>query len=105
MAVVIPFPGVDPAKIRPRPTCLADLPEGAKALVVIPERRGFAVVVRPCRTASENFERRSFASAVSALQFARNLAIREPRRFQLIIDETGRRSLDDVMGTGPGDAA
>ena len=98
---VIPFPGIDPAKIRPRPTCVADLPEGAKALVVIAHRGGFTVVIRPASTSAEHFARKSFASAKSAFEFARRTAANAPRRFQLILDETGRRSLEDLLGPGP----
>lgn len=100
-AIILPFPGVDPTKIRPRPTCIADLPKGAKALVVIAHRGGFTVVIRPAVTQAEHFARQSFASARSAFEFARRTAANAPRRFQLILDETGRRSLDEILGLGP----
>jgi hypothetical protein len=101
MGAVIPFPGVDPAKIKPRPTCIEDLPKGAKALVVIAHRGGFTVVIRPASTRAEHFARQSFPNAKSAFQFARRTLANAPRRFQLILDETGRRSLEDILGPGP----
>lgn len=100
-AAILCFPGIDPTKIKPRPTCVEDLPKGAKALVVIAHRGGFTVVIRPAVTQAEHFARQSFPSATAAFQFARRTAANAPRRFQLILDETGRRSLDDILGPGP----
>lgn len=98
-ATIIPFPGVDTANIRPRPTCVADLPEGTRALVAIIADQGrFAVVIRPALTTDERRARKTFRTAREALQFARDTAISAPRRFPLILDETGRQPLDHILG-------
>lgn len=94
MSRVIDFPGV--TRTAPaRPTCLADLPEGAKALAIVAERNRFAVVMRPALTATERAVRRPFNTPVEARQFARRMSIAFPLLYRLIIDETAP---EDVGG-------
>jgi hypothetical protein len=100
MGTVIPFPGVSPAEIRPRPTCMDDLRPGARALVVVPAQRGFDVVMRPALNANERAVRQSFATAREALVFARRTSASFPRLYQLVLDESGVRSLDALLGPG-----
>jgi hypothetical protein len=102
-ATVVPFPGVDPSTIRPRPTSILDLPPGAKALVVTAEQDRFAVVMRPTTTDRESRVRQVFDTRREALHFARRMSASFPTLYQLVLDETpcGLASLDNILGPGP----
>src|ERR1700744_4731511 len=103
MGKVIAFPGIDLRDVRPRPKRLQDLPEGAKALVVIDEQDRFAVVMRPATTDRERRVRQTFSTGREALHFARRMSASFPTLYQLVLDETphGRASLDNILGPGP----
>ena len=102
-ATILAFPGVDPARIRPRPTCLADLPAGAKALVITEDRGRYHVALAPAATPAERRVRQAFADAEDARYYARRQSIEHPRLYQLIIDNVPQRrpSLDEIMGPAP----
>ena len=86
-AMILPFPGVDPNRVKPRPATIADLPEGAKALVIAPSGSRVLVSLQPALTRAEREVRKSFADAEDARYFARRMSIAFPRLYQLIVDE------------------
>ena len=86
-AMILPFPGIDPNRIKPRPATIADLPEGAKALVITAKGARFKVALAPAVTASERKIWQTFPTPDDARHFARLMSIAFPRLYQLIVDE------------------
>ena len=102
-ATILSFPGVDPARFRARPTCLADLPVGAKALVITEDRGRYHVALAPALTPSERRVCQTFSDVEAARHYARRMSAAYPRLYQLIVDNLPQRRplLDEIMGPAP----
>jgi hypothetical protein len=101
MGEVIAMPGIDPATVRPLPTSIADLPPGARALVVTLEGSSFVVDVYPAFSGKNAGSRAVFPSLKPALQFARRSRACFPKMFQLVLNETGRQTSGELLGSDP----
>ena len=92
-AAILAFPGTNPGKIIPRPTCVEDLPEGAKALVITAKGSRFKVSLAPALTASERKIWQTFSELEDARYFAGRMSAAFPRLYQLIVDELPREGV------------
>jgi hypothetical protein len=87
-AHVINFPGAPHRTVPARPTCIAELEGEAKAIVISEQDGRFTVALAPAVTKRELATRVSFREVQRARAYAREMAIRYPRLYQLILDET-----------------
>jgi hypothetical protein len=87
-ATIVLFPVARRRNAPPRPTCIAELKGPAKALLISEQDGRFTVALAPATTTRELATRLSFREVRRARAFAREMAIRYPALYQLIVDET-----------------
>jgi hypothetical protein len=87
-AAILTFPVSRRQSAPGRPTCMSDLHGAAKALVISEQGGRFLVALAPATTKRELATRLSFREVRRARAYAREMAIRYPALYQLIVDET-----------------
>jgi hypothetical protein len=91
MGKVLAFPGTAPA--RQAAASLADLPAGAKALLITRDRGRFLVTMTPATNSAEKACRLRFHDALRARSYCTGLMLNYPLLYRMVLDETRQEPL------------